>query len=144
MKSKRFSIFFSLAVRDVSNLVKPDDIITSEHLVTLIAVIPTYSQKDWLASYETLTNFVVRRTIILLYFGNFFDCLSIFYQRISILAIIDHNWCLIMLNLHRYRGPQRSCTRTMSMLFTPSPYLVELQIILKPVLVKRDFRYCDI
>ncbi|KMZ65420.1 V-type proton ATPase subunit C [Zostera marina] len=52
----------SLAVRDVSNLVKPDDIITSEHLVTLIAVIPTYSQKDWLASYETLTNFVVPRS----------------------------------------------------------------------------------
>ncbi|MBA0814556.1 hypothetical protein Gohar_020381, partial [Gossypium harknessii] len=49
----------SLAVRDLSNLVKPEDIITSEHLVTLLAVVPKYSQKDWLSSYETLTTYVV-------------------------------------------------------------------------------------
>jgi hypothetical protein len=54
------SQYFSLAVRDLSNLVKPEDIITSEHLVTLLAVVPKYSQKDWLASYETLTSYVVR------------------------------------------------------------------------------------
>ncbi|MQM16455.1 hypothetical protein Taro_049412 [Colocasia esculenta] len=53
----------SLAVRDLSNLVKPDDIITSEHLVTLLAVVPKYSQKDWLSKYETLTTFVIE------YFG---------------------------------------------------------------------------
>lgn len=52
----------SLAVRDLSNLVKPDDIITTEHLVTLLAVVPKYSQKDWLSSYETLTTFVVPRS----------------------------------------------------------------------------------
>ncbi|MBA0617136.1 hypothetical protein Godav_026609 [Gossypium davidsonii] len=49
----------SLAVRDLSNMVKPEDIITSEHLVTLLAVVPKYSQKDWLSSYETLTTYVV-------------------------------------------------------------------------------------
>ncbi|KAL6996866.1 V-type proton ATPase subunit C, partial [Sarracenia purpurea var. burkii] len=48
----------SLAVRDLSNLVKPRDIITSEHLTTLLAVVPKYSQKDWLSSYETLTTYV--------------------------------------------------------------------------------------
>ncbi|XP_038987192.1 V-type proton ATPase subunit C-like [Phoenix dactylifera] len=52
----------SLAVRDLSNLVKPEDIITSEHLVTLLAVVPKYSQKDWLSSYETLTTYVVPRS----------------------------------------------------------------------------------
>ncbi|TXG54930.1 hypothetical protein EZV62_020186 [Acer yangbiense] len=52
----------SLAVRDLSNLVKPEDIVTSEHLVTLLSVVPKYSQKDWLASYETLTNYVVPRS----------------------------------------------------------------------------------
>uniref|UniRef100_A0A7N0TPA2 V-type proton ATPase subunit C n=1 Tax=Kalanchoe fedtschenkoi TaxID=63787 RepID=A0A7N0TPA2_KALFE len=52
----------SLAVRDLSNLVKPEDIVTSEHLVTLLAVVPKYSQKDWLANYETLTNYVVPRS----------------------------------------------------------------------------------
>ena len=46
-------------MRDLSNLVKPEDIITSEHLVTLLAIVPKYSQKDWLASYETLTSYVV-------------------------------------------------------------------------------------
>lgn len=50
---------FSLAVRDLSNLVKPEDIVASEHLVTLLAVVPKYSQKDWLACYETLTDYVV-------------------------------------------------------------------------------------
>lgn len=52
----------SLAVRDLSNLVKPEDIIASEHLVTLLAVVPKYSQKDWLSSYETLTTYVVPRS----------------------------------------------------------------------------------
>ncbi|KAL5979319.1 hypothetical protein ACLOJK_019217 [Asimina triloba] len=52
----------SLAVRDLSTLVKPEDIITSEHLVTLLAVVPKYSQKDWLSRYETLTDFVVPRS----------------------------------------------------------------------------------
>ncbi|KAG6467084.1 hypothetical protein ZIOFF_075092 [Zingiber officinale] len=52
----------SLAVRDLSNLVNPEDIVTSEHLVTLLAVVPKYSQKDWLSSYETLTSYVVPRS----------------------------------------------------------------------------------
>ncbi|KAJ8752319.1 hypothetical protein K2173_003955 [Erythroxylum novogranatense] len=52
----------SLAVRDLSNLVKPEDIILSEHLETLLAIVPKYSQKDWLSSYETLTNYVVPRS----------------------------------------------------------------------------------
>ncbi|KAL7152746.1 hypothetical protein ABFS83_04G118900 [Erythranthe nasuta] len=52
----------SLAVRDLSNMVKPQDIITTEHLTTLLAVVPSYSQKDWLSSYETLTTFVVPRS----------------------------------------------------------------------------------
>ncbi|CAN6907881.1 unnamed protein product [Brassica oleracea] len=51
----------SLAVRDLSSLVKPEDIVASEHLETLLAVVPKYSQKDWLACYETLTDFVVPR-----------------------------------------------------------------------------------
>lgn len=52
----------SLAVRDLSNLVKPEDIVSSEHLVTHLAVVPKYSQKDWLSSYETLTEYVVPRS----------------------------------------------------------------------------------
>ncbi|GFP92042.1 v-type proton ATPase subunit c [Phtheirospermum japonicum] len=51
-----------LAVRDLSNLVKPQDIVSSEHLTTLIAIVSKYSQKDWLSSYETLTPYVVPRS----------------------------------------------------------------------------------
>ncbi|PNS95499.1 hypothetical protein POPTR_017G061100v4 [Populus trichocarpa] len=60
----------SLAVRDLSNLVKPEDIIVSENLVTLLAIVPKYSQKDWLASYETLTSYVVPRSSKKLYEDN--------------------------------------------------------------------------
>ncbi|XP_026377254.1 V-type proton ATPase subunit C-like [Papaver somniferum] len=52
----------SLAVRDLSNLVKPEDIVISEHLVTLLAVVPKYSQKEWEANYETMTTYVVPRS----------------------------------------------------------------------------------
>ncbi|XP_072968814.1 V-type proton ATPase subunit C [Typha angustifolia] len=60
----------SLAVRDLSNLVNPEDIVTSEHLVTLLAIVPKYSQKDWLSSYETLTTYVVPRSTKKLYEDN--------------------------------------------------------------------------
>lgn len=59
-----FSLYFSLAVRDLSNLVKPEDIVISENLTTLLAVVPKYSQKDWLSSYETLTSYVVSVSFI--------------------------------------------------------------------------------
>lgn len=52
----------SMAVRDLSTLVKPDDIINTEHLVTLLVVVSKYSQKDWLGSYEKLSTFVVPRS----------------------------------------------------------------------------------
>jgi len=51
--------YFSLAVRDLSYLVKPEEIITSENLTTLLAIVSKYSHKDWLSSYETLTDYVV-------------------------------------------------------------------------------------
>ncbi|XP_047316896.1 V-type proton ATPase subunit C [Impatiens glandulifera] len=60
----------SLAVRDLSNLVKPTDIVSSEHLTTLLAVVSKYSQKEWLSSYETLTSYVVPRSSKKLYEDN--------------------------------------------------------------------------
>ncbi|KAL8474505.1 hypothetical protein ACS0TY_030386 [Phlomoides rotata] len=52
----------SLAVRDLSNLVKSHDIVSSEHLTTLLAIVSKYSQNDWLSSYETLSTYVVPRS----------------------------------------------------------------------------------
>ncbi|KAI8544069.1 hypothetical protein RHMOL_Rhmol08G0266700 [Rhododendron molle] len=60
----------SLAVRDLSNLVKPQDIVASEHLETLLAIVPKYSERDWLSSYETLTTYVVPRSSKKLYEDN--------------------------------------------------------------------------
>ncbi|XP_028103571.1 V-type proton ATPase subunit C-like isoform X2 [Camellia sinensis] len=56
------SVLSNLAVCDLSNLVKPQDIIITEHLTTLLAIVPKYSQKDWLSSYKTLTAYVVPRS----------------------------------------------------------------------------------
>uniref|UniRef100_A0ACD5T9F0 Uncharacterized protein n=1 Tax=Avena sativa TaxID=4498 RepID=A0ACD5T9F0_AVESA len=74
VKNKLKSIYkkqsVSLVTRDLSNLVKPEDIITSEHLTTLLAVVPKYSQKDWLSCYEFLDNFVVPRSSKRLYEDN--------------------------------------------------------------------------
>ncbi|CAM6127269.1 unnamed protein product [Calypogeia fissa] len=60
----------SVAVRDLSNIVQPDDIVSSDHLTTLFVVVGKYSQKDWLASYESLSTFVVPRSSKKLYEDN--------------------------------------------------------------------------
>ncbi|CAI5461306.1 unnamed protein product [Closterium sp. Yama58-4] len=49
----------SMLVRDLSTIVQDSDIIVSEHMTTLLVVVPKYSERDWLASYETLSTFVV-------------------------------------------------------------------------------------
>jgi hypothetical protein len=49
----------SLAVKDLSSIVKPEDIVTSEHLVTLLVVVSRFTEKEWLTSYESLSQFVV-------------------------------------------------------------------------------------
>ncbi|MCO5584353.1 hypothetical protein L7F22_038279 [Adiantum nelumboides] len=52
----------SMAVRDLSSLVKTEDIVSSEHLTTVFVIVSKYSQKEWLSSYETLSTFVVPRS----------------------------------------------------------------------------------
>lgn len=74
----------SLAVRDLSNLVKPADVVTSEHLTTLLAVVSKYSQKDWLSSYETLTTYVVRSLLDTVYSFTYL----LFTWIVSLLCIV--------------------------------------------------------
>jgi len=81
-----FSLYFSLAVRDLSNLVKPEDIVISENLTTLLAVVPKYSQKDWLSSYETLTSHV--GSVSFISTSSLHVLFSIFHDRWHCLAII--------------------------------------------------------
>jgi hypothetical protein len=54
--------------------------ITSEHLVTLLAIVPKYSQKDWMSSYESLDTFVVMLIFVvrfkILLFSLFYNILN--------------------------------------------------------------------
>lgn len=50
----------SLAVRDLGALVAEKDVVSTENLVTVFVVVPRHVKKDWLASYENLTEYVVR------------------------------------------------------------------------------------
>jgi len=50
----------SLAVRDISGLVQPGQLVDSENLGTLFVVVGKYSVKDWEACYQGLADFVVR------------------------------------------------------------------------------------
>ncbi|KAG2429226.1 hypothetical protein HXX76_010996 [Chlamydomonas incerta] len=52
----------SLAVRDVSTLVKPAQVIDTEHLTTLFVIISKFSLKEWEEGYEKMCNYVVPRS----------------------------------------------------------------------------------
>ncbi len=49
----------SLAVRDLTGLVKADDAVNTENLITLFAVVTKQDKSEWLSTYETLSDFVV-------------------------------------------------------------------------------------
>lgn len=72
----------SLLVRDLSGIVKESDIVTSEHMVTLVVVVSKFAEKEWLQSYETLSNFVVSA----------FTCWTVFPSVEGLQA------CMIVLN----------------------------------------------
>jgi V-type H+-transporting ATPase subunit C len=44
----------NLMIKDLSGIVKPQDVVQSEYLVTLLVVVPKHSLKDWFNEYETL------------------------------------------------------------------------------------------
>ncbi len=52
----------SLAVRDVSSLVHASQLVDTENLTTLLVVVPKSAKSEWLAQYESLSDFVVPRS----------------------------------------------------------------------------------
>ncbi|CAG9465182.1 unnamed protein product [Pedinophyceae sp. YPF-701] len=52
----------SLAVRDLSTLLEPSDLIASENLATVVLCVPKFGVNEFLRRYETLTEFVVPRS----------------------------------------------------------------------------------
>ena len=53
----------SLAVRDLGALVSEKDVVSTENLITVFVVVPRHIKKEWLASYENLTEYVVRLSL---------------------------------------------------------------------------------
>ena len=49
----------SLAVRDLTGLVKASDAVNTENLITLFTVVTKQDKSEWLTTYETLSDFVV-------------------------------------------------------------------------------------
>lgn len=52
----------SLAVRDVSQIVPEDILVSTENLKTVVAIVPKASVDEWVSGYETLSEFVVPRS----------------------------------------------------------------------------------
>jgi V-ATPase subunit C len=50
----------SLAVRDLGGLLRDQDFVDTENLITVLVVVPRSLQREYLSTYETLTEFVVR------------------------------------------------------------------------------------
>lgn len=55
----------SLAVRDVSTVVPDGMVVSTENLKTMVCVVPKTSADEWRASYETLREYVVPRSSVL-------------------------------------------------------------------------------
>ena len=49
----------SLSVRDISTIVKPQHVVSSENLTTLFVVVTRFGIQDWMNSHEKMANFVV-------------------------------------------------------------------------------------
>lgn len=56
----------NLLVKSLADVVKPNDMIETEYLTTLLVVVPKYIYKEWNATYENLTNFILPRSSKLL------------------------------------------------------------------------------
>eukprot|EP00475_Leptophrys_vorax_P044633 TRINITY_DN901_c0_g1_i1.p1 TRINITY_DN901_c0_g1~~TRINITY_DN901_c0_g1_i1.p1 ORF type:complete len:379 (+),score=11.34 TRINITY_DN901_c0_g1_i1:272-1408(+) len=52
----------SLLVRDLASIVQDGDMVSSEHMTTLLVVVAKYAEREWLGCYETLSTFVVPRS----------------------------------------------------------------------------------
>ena len=50
----------SLAVRDLTGLIGEEDAVNTENLITLFTVVLKHDKGEWLSTYETLSDFVVR------------------------------------------------------------------------------------
>jgi len=153
-----------MAVRDLSNLVKADDVISTEHLVTLLVVVSKYSQKDWLSHYETLSSFVVcgelkqcqqfhvtclmhcwlvwsvTKCCLLWTSSKVHEAVPQVITSVSFVALCGCTCYHTVVCSCRSHGLQRNCQRTMSMRCIQWLCFVRWQTHSKHLLVRRVFR----
>eukprot|EP00004_Rigifila_ramosa_P008285 TRINITY_DN194_c0_g1_i2.p1 TRINITY_DN194_c0_g1~~TRINITY_DN194_c0_g1_i2.p1 ORF type:complete len:376 (-),score=86.57 TRINITY_DN194_c0_g1_i2:34-1089(-) len=71
----------NLLVKSLVGLVKPGDLTFTENLCTLLVAVSVYASKDWAASYERLTQFVVPRSSKLIAADSEFELYSVVVFR---------------------------------------------------------------
>ena len=57
----------TLAVRDLSSIVKREHVFTSDYITTTFVVVQNFRLKEWNASYEKMNQFVVSDELSVLY-----------------------------------------------------------------------------
>jgi V-type H+-transporting ATPase subunit C len=67
----------NLMVRDLSDVIKPEEVVESEHFTTLYVVVPKTGAKEWIDEYETLVNDVVPRSSTLLHSDGEFNLYNV-------------------------------------------------------------------
>jgi len=74
----------NLLSRDLSDIVTEKHVIETEYLETLFVAVPKYNVKQWLASYEKLTEFVLPRSSVLIEEDNEYGLYRVvLFRRVS-------------------------------------------------------------
>ena len=47
-------------MKDLGSIVSEKDVINTENLITLFVVVPRHLKKEWLSSYESIAEYIVR------------------------------------------------------------------------------------
>ncbi|KAK9825342.1 hypothetical protein WJX74_010994 [Apatococcus lobatus] len=67
----------SLAVRDLSTIVKASDVTETENITTLFVIVGKHTKKDWLENYETLSDYVVPRSSKVIWEDNEYSLVTV-------------------------------------------------------------------
>ncbi|KAK9865838.1 hypothetical protein WJX84_006570 [Apatococcus fuscideae] len=67
----------SLAVRDLSTIVKASDVTETENITTLFVVVGKHTKKDWLENYEVLSDYVVPRSSKVIWEDNEYSLVTV-------------------------------------------------------------------
>lgn len=73
----------SLAVRDLSDVVPREKLVSTENLTTLVVVVPKTSKDEFLSTYEHLTEFVVPRSAVqVAEDSDYVACMVVMFRRV--------------------------------------------------------------